>query len=77
MWIKTQKNNELLKVERFQILPSGKRSVNIVGYYEMSSFWGEKYRTLGNYDTIEEGNKELENIKNYIVENPNGVYQIK
>jgi hypothetical protein len=69
MWIRSQDNKILAKYVKFSI--SGNKKVFIHGKREYDGFFESNLDVLGKYDSLEEAQKELDNIQQNILENKN------
>ncbi|MFP4697350.1 MAG: hypothetical protein ACLFMO_01445 [Eubacteriales bacterium] len=79
MWIRTQNEKELVNVIKISILKNSfsKKKAVILGKFSNGSFFDDGSTRLGLYDSFDEAIEELNNIQNFIKENPNGIYQMK
>lgn len=73
MWIRSQDKKILVNVTKIYINKVFK-SVSIIAETENSTSFAT---TLGEYESIERANMELDSIQNFISENPTKVYEVK
>lgn len=73
MWIRSQDRRMLVDIEKFYISKVFK-IISIVGETDNSNSISI---TLGEYESIERANRELDSIQNFISENPTKVYEMK
>lgn len=79
MWIRTQDKKELVDLKRFSvyrpIIIGGKKkdpTFVINGHFSSTTVI-----EVGKYFTQEEALLELDNIHKYMLENPNGIYEVQ
>ena len=72
MWIRSQDRKMLVDIEKFYISKVFK-IISIVGETDNSNSISI---TLGEYESIERANRELDSIQNFISENPTKVYEM-
>lgn len=72
MWIRSQDRKMLVDIEKFYISKVFK-IISIVGETDNSNSISI---TLGEYESIERANRELDSIQNFISNNPNKVYEM-
>lgn len=73
MWIRSQDKKTLVNVSKIYINKVFK-NVSIIGETENSTSFAT---TLGEYESIEMANIELDSIQNFISLNKSNVYEIK
>jgi len=74
MWVRSQDKKTLAKYIKFSI--SGNKKVHIHGKREYDGFFESNLDVLGQYNSLEEAQKELDNIQQHIVDNKE-FYEIK
>lgn len=80
MWIRTQSKKELVnvfKVEISSITGDERNKVLIWGRFAPNSIFSSNRTLLGMYPTMEDAIYEIDKIEKYILNNPNGVYNMK
>lgn len=80
MWIRTQSKKELINIIKVEISPvvGDKRNKVIVwGRYAPNSLFSSNRTLLGMYPTMEDAIAEIDEIEKSILNNPNGVYNMK
>ena len=80
MWIRTQSKKELVnvfKVEISSITGDERNKVLIWGRFAPNSIFSSNRTLLGMYPTMEYAIYEIDKIEKYILNNPNGVYNMK
>lgn len=79
MWVRTQDKKELVNVIKFEIssiFGDKKNKVVIFGRFGAESLFTSNRTVLGKYATREDAIAEIDEIEKYIVNNPNGVYDM-
>ncbi|MGM0640920.1 MAG: hypothetical protein ACQESN_05815 [Thermotogota bacterium] len=74
MWVRSQDKKILAKYIKFSI--TGSKKIYIHGKRKYDGFFESTIDVLGKYDSLEEAQKELDNIQINISENKN-FYEIK
>lgn len=80
MWIRTQDKKELInviKVEISSIFGDKRNKVIVWGRFAPDSLFSSNRVSLGMYPTMEDAIAEINEIEKCILNNPNGVYNMK
>ena len=80
MWVRTQNKKELVNIIRFEITAAYGDKQNkaaVIGRFAPDGFLTSNVISLGLYPTKEAAIAEIDEIEKYILNNPNGVYNMR
>lgn len=79
MWIRSQDKNQLVNIIRFTVSNAigGSKKGIIRGKYAGDTFLSDNSVSLGTYNTVEDAKRELDDLQKFMIDNPNGIYEMK